>query len=78
MTASDRGDRHASAASTTASGGDDTTNALRLALLERLETVLAILFPDGKTRRGTFLNGDVLGSAGDSLEVVLTGEKAGL
>ncbi len=62
----------------TASGGDDTTNALRLALLERLETVLAILFPDGKTRRGIFLIGDVLGSAGDSLEVVITGEKAGL
>jgi putative DNA primase/helicase len=67
-----------SGASTTVSGGDDTTNALRLALLERLETVLAVLFPDGKTRRGTFLIGDVLGSAGDSLEVVLTGEKAGL
>jgi putative DNA primase/helicase len=74
MAASDRGDRHASAAST----ADDTTNALRLALLERLETVLAALFPDGKIRRGTFLIGDVLGSAGDSLEVVLTGEKAGL
>jgi len=74
MATSDRGDRHASGAST----ADDTTNALRLALLERLETVLAILFPDGKTRRGTFLIGDVLGSSGDSLEVVLTGEKAGL
>jgi putative DNA primase/helicase len=74
MAASDRGDRHASGAST----AEDTANALRLALLERLESVLAILFPDGKTRRGTFLIGDVLGSAGESLEVVLTGEKAGL
>ncbi len=78
MAASDRGDRHTSGASMSASGGDDTTNALRLALLERLEAVLAFLFPDGKTRRGTFLIGDVLGSAGDSLEIVLTGEKAGL
>mgnify|MGYP003430644320 FL=1 len=78
MAASDRVDRHTSGASMSASGGDDTTNALRLALLERLETVLAFLFPDGKTRRGTFLIGDILGSAGDSLEVVLKGEKAGL
>ncbi len=42
MAASDRADHHAFGA---ASGGDDTTNALRLALLERLETVLTILFP---------------------------------
>ena len=41
MAASDRADHHASGA---ASGGDDTTNALRLALLERLETALTTLF----------------------------------
>jgi len=78
MAASDRGDRHASAASITTPRSDDTTNALRLALLERLEAVLTTLFPAGKMRRGTFVIGDALGSAGDSLEVVLTGEKAGL
>ena len=78
MATPDWTDRNASAARINASAGEDTTSALRLALLERLETVLTTLFPDGKTRRGTFLIGDVLGSAGDSLEVVLTGEKAGL
>ncbi len=51
---------------------------LRVELLARLESVLAALFPAGKTRRGHFLTGDVLGSPGDSLEVVLAGEKAGL
>ena len=52
--------------------------ALRAALLSRLDSVLFILFPAGRKRRGKFLIGDVLGSPGDSLEVVLTGEKAGL
>ncbi len=47
-------------------------------LLSRLEFVLATLLPAGKTRGGRFLIGDVLGSPGDSLEVVLTGEKTGL
>ena len=51
---------------------------IRAALLSRLESVLYTLFPAGKVRRGKFLIGDVLGSPGDSLEMVLTGEKAGL
>ena len=51
---------------------------IRAALLSRLESVLYTLFPAGKVRRGKFLIGDVLGSPGDSLEIVLTGEKAGL
>ena len=51
---------------------------LRADLLARLESVLITLFPAGKKRRGKFLIGDVLGSPGDSLEVVLEGEKAGL
>ncbi|BBD81094.1 DNA primase/helicase, phage-associated [Aerosticca soli] len=38
--------------------------------------VLAV--PAGRTRRGKFVIGDVLGSPGDSLEVVLDGDKAGL
>ena len=51
---------------------------IRAALLGRLESVLLTLFPAGKVRRGKFLIGDILGSPGDSLEIVLQGEKAGL
>jgi putative DNA primase/helicase len=51
---------------------------IRAALLSKLESVLCTLFPAGTKRRGKFLIGDVLGSPGDSLEVVLNGEKAGL
>ena len=51
---------------------------IRGALLAQLESVLYTLFPAGKVRRGKFYIGDVLGSPGDSLEMVLTGDKAGL
>ena len=51
---------------------------IRAELIARLESVLFTLFPAGKKRRGKFLIGDILGSPGDSLEVVLDGEKAGL
>ncbi|MBN8715957.1 MAG: hypothetical protein J0H95_03145 [Xanthomonadales bacterium] len=57
---------------------DAEREELRADLLARLESVLITLFPAGKKRRGKFLIGDVLGSPGDSLEVVLEGEKAGL
>lgn len=57
---------------------DAERESLRAELLARLESVLLTLFPAGKKRRNTFLIGDVLGSPGDSLEVVLDGEKAGL
>ena len=53
-------------------------DAVRAALLANLESVLCTLFPAGKKRRGNFYIGDILGSPGDSLEVVLSGEKAGL
>ena len=56
----------------------DEREVLRTAMLARLESVLTVLFPAGKKRRDKFLIGDVLGSPGDSLEIVLTGEKAGL
>lgn len=52
--------------------------AVRSALHGRLEGLLSMLFPAGRMRRGKFLIGDVLGSPGDSLEVVLAGDKAGL
>jgi len=57
---------------------DVTRESIRTDLVARLESVLATLFPTGKKRKGKFLIGDVLGSPGDSLEVVLDGEKAGL
>ena len=53
-------------------------DAVRNDLLARLESVLLDLFPAGKKRRRKFLIGDTLGSPGDSLEVVLDGDKAGL
>ncbi len=52
--------------------------SIRAELLARLDAVLATLFPAGRKRKGKFLIGDVLGSPGDSLEVVLDGDKAGL
>ncbi|CAJ0888646.1 hypothetical protein R1479_04557 [Ralstonia mannitolilytica] len=52
--------------------------AIRAELRARLESVLAALFPAGRKRGGKFLTGDVLGSPGDSLEIVLEGDKAGL
>lgn len=55
-----------------------TRESLRTDLVARLESILPTLFPAGKKRKGKFLIGDVLGSPGDSLEVVLDGEKAGL
>lgn len=51
---------------------------IRAALLARLESVLATMFPAGRKRRGKFTIGDILGSPGDSLEIVLEGDKAGL
>lgn len=67
------------------SGGHNTAidlerqrEEIRSALLSRLESVLSSLFPAGQKRRGKFTMGDVLGSPGDSLEIVLDGDKAGL
>ena len=57
---------------------ESARDELRAELISRLEAVLFALFPAGKKRKGKFVVGDVLGSPGDSLEVVLTGEKAGL
>ncbi len=57
---------------------DAERDEIRTELIARLESVLTTMVPAGKKRQGKFLIGDVLGSPGDSLEVVLTGEKAGL
>lgn len=53
-------------------------DSVRQALLGRLQAVLELLLPAGKVRKGVYLVGDVMGSPGDSLQVVLHGDKAGL
>lgn len=58
--------------------GQVERDAIRLSLISRLGLVLYALYPAGKIFRRKFRIGDVLGSPGDSLEVVLTGQKAGL
>jgi putative DNA primase/helicase len=57
---------------------DAERDVIRAELLARLDSLLATLFPAGRKRSGKFFVGDVLGSPGDSLEVVLDGEKQGL
>ena len=59
-------------------GREAERDEIRTALLGRMESILATMFPAGKKRRGNFLVGDCVGSPGDSLAVVLDGEKAGL
>ena len=51
---------------------------IRQALLERLSTLIAEIWPAGKRRNTKYLVGDVMGGPGDSLELVLSGPKAGL
>ncbi len=51
---------------------------VRAAPIDNIEGVLQPLLPAGVIRRNCFYIGNVYGAAGDSLEVVLTGPKAGL
>jgi putative DNA primase/helicase len=51
---------------------------IRADLVSRLEVVLPTLMPSGTIRHGVFRIGDIKGTPGDSLEVVLEGDKAGL
>ncbi|WP_363798454.1 phage/plasmid primase, P4 family [Lysobacter firmicutimachus] len=53
-------------------------DAVRAQLLQRLEAVLQALYPHGRVRRGKFHLGNTQGEQGDSLEVELSGPKAGL
>lgn len=53
-------------------------DALRPALLDRLEALLHYLFPQGRIRGGKFYVGDVDGSPGKSLVVELEGARRGL
>ena len=65
-----------------AAGGPVDLNAqrdeLKRELLARLPAVLMALFPAGKIRGNKFLIGNIQGEAGDSLEIALDGDKAGL
>jgi putative DNA primase/helicase len=68
-------------APTLASGYFDFTfqrDELKRELLARLPSVLMALFPAGKFRGNKFLIGNIQGDAGDSLEILLDGDKAGL
>ncbi|MDD3030628.1 MAG: AAA family ATPase [Alphaproteobacteria bacterium] len=57
---------------------DGGRDAVRTALLGRLEEALFHLFPAGCVRGRKFYIGDVRGRAGDSMNVDLAGEKIGL
>ncbi len=57
---------------------DVERDEIRTTLMAKLESVLYALLPAGKMVKGKFVVGDVLGSPGDSLEIVLDGDKAGL
>ena len=65
-----------------AAGGPVDLNAqrdeLKRELLARLPAVLMALFPAGKIRGNKFLIGNIQGEPGDSLEIALDGDKAGL
>ena len=54
------------------------TEAVKSRLHGRIEDVLSYLLPAGKIRHGKFHIGDIQGNPGDSMEVELTGEKAGV
>ena len=51
---------------------------IRAALNERLALLALELWPSGRRRQNKFLVGDLSGGPGDSLELVLSGPKAGL
>ena len=56
----------------------DDVDALRRSLIDRLESVLLFLFPQGRLRGGKFYVGDIEGSAGKSLVFEMEGARRGL
>ena len=59
----------------------DTTqekDEIRAALVSRLSVLVLEIWPSGKQRQSKYLVGDIAGGPGDSLELLLTGAKAGL
>ncbi len=59
-------------------GTVEDVESLRHALIDRLESVLLFLFPQGRIRGGKFYVGDIDGSAGKSLVVEMEGSRRGL
>ena len=51
---------------------------IRAALVLRLSVLVLEIWPSGKRRQSKYLVGDIAGGPGDSLELLLTGPKAGL
>jgi putative DNA primase/helicase len=51
---------------------------IRSALNDQLALLVLDIWPSGKRRQDKFLVGDVMGGPGDSLELLLSGPKAGL
>jgi putative DNA primase/helicase len=56
----------------------DDVDALRRSLIDRLESVLLFLFPQGRLRGDKFYVGDIEGSAGKSLVFEMEGSRRGL
>ena len=64
-----------------AEGSTDTArekDEIRSALNEQLALLVLDIWPSGKRRQNKYLVGDVMGGPGDSLELLLSGTKAGL
>ena len=59
-------------------GTGDDVDTLRHALVDRLESVLFFLFPQGRVRSGKFYVGDIDGAPGKSLVVEMEGSRRGL
>ena len=53
-------------------------NEIRAALNDRLELLAVDIWPSGRRRQNKYLVGDVQGGPGNSLELLLSGPKAGL
>ena len=51
---------------------------IRAALNDQLPLLVLDIWPSGKRRQNKYLVGDVMGGPGDSLELLLSGPKAGL
>ena len=62
----------------TQASADQLRDRVRDALIDNIESVLTYLLPAGVFKRNCFYVGNVYGAQGDSLEVLLTGAKAGL
>ncbi len=59
-------------------GAVEDIEGLRQALIDRLESVLLFLFPQGRIRSGKFYVGDINGSPGKSLVVEMENARRGL